>query len=66
MSTGEARRTIFRIAGLADDGTISVKAAYRRASRLVHPDAGSTAEQAELFKLLSLAKSILDKAGLYV
>jgi hypothetical protein len=66
MSTSEARRTIFRIAGLADDGLTSAKKAYRSASRKLHPDQGSTAEQAELFKLLALAKSILEKAGLYV
>jgi hypothetical protein len=66
MSSGEARRTIFRIAGLADDGLTSVKKAYRSASRKLHPDHGATQEEAELFKLLSLAKSILEKAGLYV
>lgn len=65
MSTAEARRTVFRIAEVPDDGS-SVKRAYRRATRILHPDKGSTPEQSELFKLLTLAKTVLDKAGLYV
>ena len=66
MTTAQARVTIFRIAGLDDDGGRTVKSAYRLASRKLHPDTGSSPEQEELFKLLSLAKSVLDKAGLFV
>jgi hypothetical protein len=66
MSASEARRTIFRIAELRDDGATSVKKAYRRAARILHPDQGATAAQEEQFRLLSLAKSVLEKAGLYM
>jgi DnaJ-class molecular chaperone len=65
MSTSQARATVFRIAGLEDDGRRTVKSAYRTASRKLHPDTGSTPEQEELFKLLSMAKSVLDKAKLF-
>lgn len=65
MTVAEARRTIFRIAGVADDGHRTVKSAYRTASRKLHPDTGATKEQEELFKLLSLAKTVLAKAGLF-
>jgi curved DNA-binding protein CbpA len=65
MTVTEARRTIFRIAELVDDGHRTVKSAYRTASRKLHPDTGASAAQEEQFKLLSLAKSVLEKAGMF-
>ncbi|MFJ8166532.1 J domain-containing protein [Streptomyces sp. NPDC096136] len=62
MGTAEARRILFRLAGLADDGTVTLKTAHRRAAKSCHPDAHPGRE--EDFKLLERAASILRDAGL--
>ena len=63
MTSEGARSTIFRLAEVEDTGG-PVKAVFRKAARRLHPDLGEV--DAEAFKLLELAKSVLQSAGLYV
>ncbi|MEU1121835.1 MULTISPECIES: hypothetical protein [unclassified Streptomyces] len=59
----EARATVFRMAGLVDDGSTTVRSAYRKAARKVHPDLGG---DVAAFKLLERAVALLKTLGLFV
>jgi len=59
MTHDQAWSLIFREAGWdADDGAHTVKAAYRRAARLLHPDVADPAK-AERWKRVQLAHTVL-------
>ncbi|MBH1939235.1 hypothetical protein I5Q34_34105 [Streptomyces sp. AV19] len=60
MTSSEARRVVFEMAGLVDDGTVTLKKAYRAAARRHHPDAGG---DSEAFKYLEEAASVLRRRG---
>jgi hypothetical protein len=61
MSVDQARVLVFQLAGLVDNGTTTVKSAYRAAARRVHPDVGG---QVEAFQRLEQAMTVLAAAEL--
>ncbi|MEU7230022.1 hypothetical protein [Streptomyces chrestomyceticus] len=61
MTLAEARRLLFELAGLVDDGTVLLKKAYRRAVRLHHPDLNPGSD-GESFKLLERVATRLRQA----
>ncbi|MBO2464931.1 J domain-containing protein [Actinomadura violacea] len=65
MSVGEARAAIFKLADTADDGSVSVVRAYRRALKRSHTDTAgvSTEEAKKLLAELQKARQILEDAG---
>ncbi|WP_406517568.1 hypothetical protein [Streptomyces sp. NBC_00134] len=63
LTVAEARAVLFRLAELVDDGTTTIKRAYRIAALKVHPDVSGG--EGEAFKLLDHAATLLRSAGLW-
>ncbi|MFJ2110770.1 hypothetical protein ACIOEX_02385 [Streptomyces sp. NPDC087850] len=57
----EARATVFLLAGVVDDGSVTLKRAYRAAALKHHPDIGG---DERLCKTLNTAADVLRAAGL--
>lgn len=63
QDTAAARATVYRLAGLADDGAVALKRAYRRAARRTHPDVADG--DLEDFKVLEAAVDLLKRVGAF-
>lgn len=60
----EARATVFALAELHDDGTTTLKKAYRVAAKKWHPDVNHSSAANETFKQLEGAAAVLRRLGL--
>ncbi|MGW3091719.1 J domain-containing protein [Streptomyces sp. NPDC001108] len=63
-ATAEARRVLFELAGLTDDGRTTLKAAHRRALKQWHPDVCRSADSKRQYARLDRAVKTLEDAGL--
>ncbi|WP_138907320.1 J domain-containing protein [Streptomyces chryseus] len=60
-TAAEARAVVFSLAGLRDDGTVTLKKAYREAFKRWHTDTNGTAEAKEMSKRLGEALALLQR-----
>ncbi|MER6603851.1 DnaJ domain-containing protein [Streptomyces parvus] len=59
----EARAVIYDAAGLVDDGTTSLRKAYRMAARRWHPDVNGSPEATRIFQQVEQAVALLRRMG---
>ncbi|MFE3557277.1 DnaJ domain-containing protein [Streptomyces sp. NPDC059193] len=65
-TSAEARAVVFTLAKLRDDGTTTLKKAYRAAAKKWHPDVNHSPGANETFKRLEEAAALLRNLGLLI